>query len=83
MRVQIAKEKGQFSAVVRAIQQHWQYASAFAAKGVVQSPIRQAAEGIIQCAKQAQSRNPESLERMRCGLSAGKGMLGVHSAGKV
>jgi len=43
-----------------------------------------AAEGIIHYARQAQiEKNPENSERRRCGLSAGKGVTGVHSAGEV
>ena len=29
------------------------------------------------------NRIPENSERRRCGLSAGKGLMGVHSAGEV
>jgi len=31
----------------------------------------------------SEDRNPENPESRRCGLSAGKGVMGVHSAGKV
>jgi len=39
MVVQVPNGKGKFSAVVWAIQKHWQYAAAFAAKGIIQLPI--------------------------------------------
>jgi len=49
-------------------------AAAFAAKGIIQYAARQAQIGI---------RIPENYERRRCGLSAMKGMMSVHSAGEV
>ena len=54
----------------------------FAAKGIIQSPITSCSrrrDHHSVCHSSA-NRNPENSQRRRCGLSAGKGVMGVHTA---
>jgi len=77
----------QFSAVVRAIQirhsRRSAVAAAFAAKGMIQSPITSCSRRGHSVCQAIADRNPENSERRRCGLSTGKRVMGVHSAGEV
>ena len=70
--------------------QFWEFSSpltmhcnASAAKGIIQSPITPCSRRDNSLCQASANRNPENSERRRCGLSAGKGVMGVHSAGEV
>jgi len=81
--VQIPNGKGQFSAVFRVIQKQWQYAAAFAAKWITQSTITSCSRRYHSVCQASANSNPKNSEHRRCGLLAGKGVMGVHSAGEV
>jgi len=57
--------------------------NAFAAKGIVQLPITSCNRRDHSPCQAGANRNPENSERRQCGLSARKGVMGVHSAGEV
>ena len=59
------------------------HCNAFAAKGIIQSPITSCSRRNPSVCQASANRNPENSERTRCSLSAGKGMTGVQSAGEV
>jgi len=59
------------------------HCNAFAAKRIIQSPITSCSRSDHSVCQATANRNPENSERRRCGLSAGKGVTGVHSAGEV
>jgi len=88
---EIPMGRGQFWGVVRAIQKHCQSSlqpslPGSQQKGSFNRQLRHAAEGIIQYARQAQTGIRKILSARRCGdcgLAAGKGVMGVHSAGDV
>jgi len=58
-------------------------AAAFAAKGIIQSPIASCSRRDHSVCQASADRNPENSERRRCGQSVGKWVTEVHSAGKV
>jgi len=58
-------------------------AAAFAPRMIIQSPITSCSRRDHSVRQASANRNPENSERRRCGLSAGKRMMGVHSAGEV
>ena len=58
-------------------------AAAFAAKGIIQSPITSCIRRDHSVCQASADRNPENSERSRRCLSAGKGVMGVQSAGEV
>ena len=57
--------------------------NAFAAKGIIQSPITSYSRRDHSLCQASASRNPENSERRHFGVSAEKGVMGVHSTGKV
>jgi len=59
------------------------HCNAFAAKGIIQSAITSCSRRNHSLCHASAKRNPENSERRRCGPSAGKGVMGVHSAGEV
>jgi len=58
-------------------------AAAFATTGIIQSPMTSCNRRDHSVCQASANRNPENSERRRFGLSAGNGVIGVHSAGKV
>ena len=55
----------------------------FAAKGIIQSPITSCSRRDHSVCQTSTTRNLDNPEYRQCGLSAGKGVMGVHSAGDV
>jgi len=58
-------------------------AAAFAVKRIIQLPITSRSRRDHLVCQTRANRNPENYERRQCGLSASKGVTGVHSAGEV
>jgi len=58
-------------------------AAAFASKEIIQSPVTLCSRRNHSVCQGSANRNPENSERRRHGLSAGKGVIGEHSAGEV
>jgi len=58
-------------------------AATFAAKGITQTPITSCSRRGHSVCQASANRYPENSECRRCGLLAGKGVMGVQSAGKV
>ena len=58
-------------------------AAAFAAKGIIQLPITSHSRRDHSVFQTSASRNSENSEHRRCGLSAGKRVMRVYSAGEV
>jgi len=58
-------------------------AAAFTAKGNTQSPIMSCSRRDHSVRQTSANRNSENYEHRQGGLSAGKGVMGVHSAGEV
>jgi len=58
-------------------------AAAFAAKGIIQLPITLCSRRDHSVCQTSTNRTPENSEHRQCGLLAGKGVMGVDSAGKV
>jgi len=58
-------------------------AAACAAKGIIQSPITSCSRRDHSVCQASANRNPENSERKRCGLSVGKGVIGMDSASEV
>jgi len=59
--VQIPQREGAIFGVVQTIQKHWQFAVAFAAKGIIQSPIMLYSGCNYSVLQASASRNPENL----------------------
>jgi len=79
---------GQFLGVVWAIQKHWQSLlqpslPPFVAKEIIQSPMMSCSRRDHLMRQANANRHPENFGRRQCGLLAGKGVMGVHSAGEV
>jgi len=64
-------------------EKHNNVAAMFAAKGIIQSPMTSCSRRDHSVCKASTNRNMENSERKRCGLSAGKGVMVVHSVGEV
>jgi len=58
------------------------FAAAFAAKGIIQSPITSCSRRDHSVCQVSANRNPENSLCRQCGLLAGNGVMGVHSGGK-
>ena len=59
------------------------FAAAFAATEIIQSPMTSCSRTGHSVCQGSANRNPENSEHRRCGLWAGKRVMGVHSAGRV
>ena len=55
-------------------------AAAFAANGIIQSPETSCSRRYHSVCQASANSNPENSEHRRCGLSAGKVMMAVHTA---
>ena len=78
--------------VVRAIQKHWQSSlqpslprslQPSALHSLQKASVNHRHRGIIQQCQASANRNPDNYGCRQCGLLAGKGVMGVHNAGKV
>ena len=59
------------------------HCNAFAANGIIRSPITSCSRRNPSLCQASANRNPENSERRRSGLSAAKGVMGVQSEGEV
>jgi len=59
------------------------HCNAFAAKGIIQSPITSCSRRDHSVCQSSANWNPENSERQRCGLSAENGVMSVDSAGEL
>jgi len=58
-------------------------AAAFAARGIIQSPVTSCSRRIHSVCQESADSILKILGCRRCGLSAAKGVMGLHSSGEV